>query len=51
MTELTFEDLDGEMIVVNGRVYRVRGDGVVTEAEPTAQAPFAVARGEGECAV
>jgi acetolactate decarboxylase len=38
----TFERLDGEMIILDGRVYRARGNGDVSEAEPTALAPFAV---------
>jgi acetolactate decarboxylase len=38
----TFADLDGEMVVVDGRVYQVRGSGRVSEATPEAGAPFAV---------
>lgn len=38
----TFAHLDGEMIVVDGRVYQAKGDGEVLEAGPDAQAPFAV---------
>jgi acetolactate decarboxylase len=38
----TFANLDGEMVVLDGRVYRVQGDGKVTEADETATAPFAV---------
>jgi len=38
----TFAQLDGEMIVVDGRVYQAKGDGEVLEAGPDAQAPFAV---------
>jgi acetolactate decarboxylase len=38
----TFENLDGEMVVLGGRAYRVRGTGEVTEADPGATAPFAV---------
>jgi acetolactate decarboxylase len=38
----TFENLDGEMVVLDGRAYRVRGTGEVSEAEPSATAPFAV---------
>lgn len=37
----TFEDLDGEMIVLDGRCYQVRSDGVAREAEDTARTPFA----------
>jgi acetolactate decarboxylase len=38
----TFENLDGEMVVLDGRAYRVRGTGEVSEAAPDAAAPFAV---------
>jgi acetolactate decarboxylase len=38
----TFADLDGEMVVVDGRVYRVQGSGRVSEAPPDAAAPFAI---------
>jgi acetolactate decarboxylase len=38
----TFADLDGEMVVVDGRVYQVQGTGNVSEAGPDAGAPFAV---------
>jgi acetolactate decarboxylase len=38
----TFADLDGEMVVLDGHVYRVQGSGRVTQAVPNAQAPFAV---------
>jgi acetolactate decarboxylase len=38
----TFAALEGEMIVVDGRVYRAKGDGEVLEAELGALAPFAV---------
>jgi acetolactate decarboxylase len=38
----TFADLDGEMVVLEGRVYRVQGSGRVSEAPPEARAPFAV---------
>jgi acetolactate decarboxylase len=38
----TFANLDGEMVVLDGRVYQVRGDGSVSEAVPEASAPFAV---------
>jgi acetolactate decarboxylase len=38
----TFADLDGEMVVVDGRVYQVQGSGRVSEAPSDAGAPFAV---------
>jgi acetolactate decarboxylase len=38
----TFANLDGEMVVVDGRVYQVQGSGRVSEAGPDAGAPFAV---------
>jgi acetolactate decarboxylase len=38
----TFADLDGEMVVVDGHVFRVRGDGTVSEAPAETEAPFAV---------
>jgi acetolactate decarboxylase len=38
----TFENLDGEMVILDGRVYRVQGDGNVSEASAGAIAPFAV---------
>lgn len=38
----TFEHLDGEMIVLDGKFYQVRSDGSVRVAEDTAQSPFAV---------
>jgi acetolactate decarboxylase len=38
----TFANLDGEMVVVEGRVYQVQGSGRVSEAGPDAGAPFAV---------
>jgi acetolactate decarboxylase len=38
----TFANLDGEMVVVDGRVYQVQGSGRVSEAGPEAGAPFAV---------
>jgi acetolactate decarboxylase len=38
----TYANLDGEMVVLDGHVYQVRGTGRVSEAPPTAQAPFAV---------
>jgi acetolactate decarboxylase len=38
----TFANLDGEMVVLDGRVYQVQGTGRVSEARPNAGAPFAV---------
>ena len=38
----TFANLDGEMVVLDGRVYQVQGTGRVSEAAPDAGAPFAV---------
>jgi acetolactate decarboxylase len=38
----TFANLDGEMVVLEGRAYRVQGSGKVSEAAPDAAAPFAV---------
>lgn len=38
----TFADLDGEMVVLEGRAYQVQGTGHVSEAGPDARAPFAV---------
>jgi acetolactate decarboxylase len=38
----TFAHLDGEMVVLDGRAYQVRGTGAVAEASPDAWAPFAV---------
>jgi acetolactate decarboxylase len=38
----TFANLDGEMVVVDGRVYQVQGSGRVSEAASEAGAPFAV---------
>jgi acetolactate decarboxylase len=38
----TFANLDGEMVVLDGRVYQVRGTGSVSEAASDAGAPFAV---------
>ena len=38
----TFADLDGEMVVVDGRAYQIQGSGRVSEASPDAGAPFAV---------
>ncbi len=38
----TFENLDGEMVVLDGHVYQARANGTVTEAPAEARAPFAV---------
>lgn len=38
----TFDGLDGEMIVVDGRVLRADVDGQVSEADPSGRTPFAV---------
>jgi acetolactate decarboxylase len=38
----TFEDLDGEMVVLDGEVFRVASDGSVHEVEDDATTPFAV---------
>jgi acetolactate decarboxylase len=38
----TFADLDGEMVVLDGRIYQVQGSGRVSEAGLDASAPFAV---------
>jgi acetolactate decarboxylase len=38
----TFAGLDGEMVILDGRVYQVQGTGRVSEAGPDAGAPFAV---------
>jgi acetolactate decarboxylase len=38
----TFAHLDGEMVVLDGHAYQVRGTGDVTEASPDAWVPFAV---------
>lgn len=38
----TFSGLDGEIVVVDGRAYRVRGDGTVSEAADDTEVPFAV---------
>jgi len=37
----TFEDLDGEMILIDGRCYQARSDGQVVEAPDDALTPFA----------
>jgi acetolactate decarboxylase len=38
----TLDHLDGELIVLDGRAYQVRGDGVVAEAGPDRSTPFAI---------
>ena len=38
----TFANLDGEMVVLDGRACQVQGTGRVSEAGPDAGAPFAV---------
>jgi acetolactate decarboxylase len=38
----TLDHLDGEMIVLDGRVYQVRGDGLVDEVGPGRSTPFAI---------
>lgn len=38
----TFENLDGEMVIVGGHVYQVRGNGSVQEAADDVLSPFAV---------
>jgi acetolactate decarboxylase len=38
----TFEGLDGEMVIVNGRFYQVRGDGTVREVEDSTRSPYAM---------
>lgn len=38
----TFAELDGEMVVVDGRFYQVRADGVAREVDDQARTPFAV---------
>jgi acetolactate decarboxylase len=37
----TFAGLDGEMIVVDGHVFRIEGSGRISEARPSDEAPFA----------
>jgi acetolactate decarboxylase len=38
----TLDHLDGELIVVDGRAYQVRGDGVVMEVRSDRSTPFAI---------
>jgi acetolactate decarboxylase len=37
----TFNDLDGEMVMLDGTVYQMRADGVVVRVEDSVQTPFA----------
>jgi len=37
----TFDDLDGEMVMLDGRVYQIAGDGHVREVTEPASTPFA----------
>jgi acetolactate decarboxylase len=38
----TFENLDGEMVILDGAIYQVRDDGSITRREDGFQIPFAV---------
>src|SRR5262249_40629453 len=38
----TLDHLDGELILLDGRAYQARGDGVVVEAGPDRSTPFAI---------
>jgi acetolactate decarboxylase len=38
----TFENLDEEMVVLDGRIYRIQGNGTVSVAPTDSTAPFAV---------
>jgi len=38
----TFDDLDGEMVVLEGKVYQAKADGTVDEVPDSVGAPFAV---------
>jgi acetolactate decarboxylase len=38
----TLDHLDGELIVLDGRAYQVRGDGVVVEVDSERSTPFAI---------
>src|SRR5580692_13215090 len=38
----TFENLDGEMVVLDGAIYQVRSDGKVTKIEKDVGTPFAM---------
>ncbi|KAI9762117.1 MAG: hypothetical protein M4579_000597 [Chaenotheca gracillima] len=37
----TFSHMDGEMVVIDGKIYQLKADGTVPEAEPQAVVPFA----------
>ncbi len=37
----TFDHLDGEMIILDGRIYQITGEGRVIEMDDTARTPFA----------
>ncbi|APT84488.1 acetolactate decarboxylase [Corynebacterium aquilae] len=39
----TFDALDGEMVIIDGTCYQLRGDGTATVADLTQRSPFAVA--------
>ncbi len=39
----TFENIDGEMILLDGKIYRVSVEGVVSEVQPESRTPFALA--------
>jgi acetolactate decarboxylase len=38
----TLDHLDGELIILDGRAYQVRGDGMVVEVGPDRSTPFAI---------
>jgi acetolactate decarboxylase len=38
----TFDDLDGEMILLDGRIFQIGSDGHVTQVDPQARTPFAM---------
>src|SRR5215510_12019818 len=38
----TFENLDGEMVILNGHFFQVRSDGSVRECDDDVLSPFAV---------
>ena len=40
----TFERLDGEMVILDGNIYQVRGDGSVRQRQDEFRVPFAVVR-------
>ena len=41
----TFEDLDGEMVIVDGHFFQVRSDGLVREVDDNVLTPFALITG------